>query len=146
MSPDRYDERLARTMTGIGEAGLRGLLVTPGANLGYLTGYAPMPLERLTVLVLAAGREPVMLVPMLERPAALTAPVGERIEIVGWTDADDPYALTARLLGASERRRGRRRIRDLRRGVGVARARARACRDDHRARPPRERRSHSSAP
>lgn len=102
MSPDRYDERLARTTTGIGEAGLRGLLVTPGANLGYLTGYAPMPLERLTVLVLGVGRDPAMLVPMLERPAALAAPVGERIEIVGWTDADDPYALTAQLIGASD--------------------------------------------
>lgn len=102
MSADRHDERLARTMTAIGEVGLGGLLVTPGANLGYLTGYAPMPLERLTVLVLAAGREPVMVVPMLERPAALASPAGERIEIVGWTDAEDPYALTARLLGEND--------------------------------------------
>jgi Xaa-Pro aminopeptidase len=101
MSSDRHGERLARTITAIGESGLSGLLVTPGATLGYLTGYAPLPLERLTVLVLAAGRDPVMIVPMLERPSALASPAAERIEIVGWTDAEDPYALTAGVVGAS---------------------------------------------
>jgi Xaa-Pro aminopeptidase len=104
MSVDRHAERLARTMSAIGEAGLGGLLVTPGANLGYLTGYAPMPLERLTVLVLAAGRDPVMIVPMLERPSALASPAGEGIDILGWTDAENPYALTAGLLGGSDDR------------------------------------------
>jgi Xaa-Pro aminopeptidase len=102
MTAERHAERLARAMTAIGEAGLRGLLVTPGATLGYLTGYAPLPLERLTVLVLAAGRDPVMIVPMLERPSALASPAGERIEIVGWTDAEDPYALTAGVIGARD--------------------------------------------
>jgi len=104
MTADRHAERLARAMTAIGEAGLRGLLVTPGATLGYLTGYAPMPLERLTVLILAAGRHPVMIVPMLERPSALASPAGERIEIAGWTDAQDPYVMTAGFLGASDNR------------------------------------------
>jgi Xaa-Pro aminopeptidase len=102
MSADRYAERLARTTAAIDEAGLGGLLVTPGANLGYLTGYTPMPLERLTMLVMAAGRDPVMIVPMLERPSALASPAGERIEIVGWTDAEDPYATTAGVIGASD--------------------------------------------
>jgi Xaa-Pro aminopeptidase len=102
MSADRYTERLARTTAAVDEAGLGGLLVTPGANLGYLTGYAPMPLERLTMLVLAAGRDPVMIVPMLERPSALASPARERIEIVGWTDAEDPYAMTAGVIGASD--------------------------------------------
>jgi Xaa-Pro aminopeptidase len=104
MSADRHGERLARTMIAIGEAGLRGLLVTPGATLDYLTGYAPIPLERLTMLILAAGRDPVMIVPMLERPSALASPAGETIEIAGWTDAEDPYAMTAGFLGASRDR------------------------------------------
>jgi Xaa-Pro aminopeptidase len=104
MSADPYAERLAHTMTDIGEAGLRGLLVTPGATLGYLTGYAPMPLERLTVLIAAPGRDPVMIVPMLERPSALASPAGETMEIAGWTDAEDPYAITAGLLGAGHDR------------------------------------------
>jgi Xaa-Pro aminopeptidase len=104
MSADRHAERLARTMTAIGEAGLRGLLVTPGATLGYLTGYAPKPLERLTVLIVAAGRDPLMIVPMLERPSALASPAGATMEIAGWTDAEDPYAMTAGFLGASHER------------------------------------------
>jgi Xaa-Pro aminopeptidase len=39
---------------------------------------------------------------MLERPSALASPAGERIEILGWTDAEDPYALTAGVIGASD--------------------------------------------
>jgi Xaa-Pro aminopeptidase len=80
------------------EAGLEGLLVTPGADLAYLTGYGPMPLERLTLLVVTPGREPVMLVPMLERPAALASAAGDLVEVLGWTDGEDPYEVAARLL------------------------------------------------
>jgi D-alanyl-D-alanine dipeptidase len=96
---DRFDVRLARAAASAGEAGLAGLLVTPGPDLGYLTGYTPLPLERLTLLVLAPERAPVLLVPALERPEALDSPAGERMEVVAWTDGEDPYAAAARLLG-----------------------------------------------
>jgi Xaa-Pro aminopeptidase len=88
-------ERAARVA---GEAGLSALLATPGPDLFYLTGHAPPPLERLTLLVVAPDRPPVMLVPLLERPAALASPAADRIEVVGWADGDDPYAVAAELL------------------------------------------------
>lgn len=97
---DRYGPRLARAAEAVQEAGLAGLLVTPGPDLVYLTGHSPLPLERLTLLVVTPGRDPVMLVPLLERPAALASPAGERVEIVGWADGEDAYAKAARLLGA----------------------------------------------
>lgn len=99
MNPDRYSERLERTAEATGAAALDGLLVTPGPMLAYLTGYAPPPLERLTLLVVAPGREPSMIVPALERPAAASAPVGERLELVEWRDGEDPYEAFAKLVG-----------------------------------------------
>lgn len=93
---DRLAERRRRAAAAAGEAGLAGLLVTPGPDLEYLCGYAAMPLERLTMLVLPASGDPVMVVPLLERPAALATPA-HAVEILGWTDAEDPYALLARV-------------------------------------------------
>jgi Xaa-Pro aminopeptidase len=98
VSVERLRARLDRATALTTEAGLDGLLVTPGADLAYLTGYGPMPFERLTLLVVAPGRDPVLLVPMLERPAALASPAGDVVEVLGWTDGDDPYEAAARLL------------------------------------------------
>jgi Xaa-Pro aminopeptidase len=92
--------RLRRAAGAVEEAGLAALVATPGPDLLYLTGYAPPPLERLTALVVAPGREPVMLVPLLERPAAMASPLGGRIEVEGWPDGDDPYAVAAGMLPA----------------------------------------------
>jgi Xaa-Pro aminopeptidase len=59
-----------------------------------------MPLERLTLLVVIPGREPVMLVPALERPGALASAAGDLLEVIGWRDGEDPYELAARLIPA----------------------------------------------
>ncbi len=95
---DRFDARLERAAEAASAAGLTGLLVTPGPDLAYLTGYAPPPLERLTLLVVMPGRDPVLLVPALERSSALASPVGERLEIATWADGEDPYGSAARLM------------------------------------------------
>jgi Xaa-Pro aminopeptidase len=77
-------------------AGLDALLICPGADLRYLTGYAALPLERLTCLVLSAEREPFLVVPTLEEPAAHASPAGALgIEIAAWDETEDPYALVA---------------------------------------------------
>lgn len=92
------------------EAGIDALLVSPGTDLRYLTGYEAMPLERLTCLVLPATDEPFLVVPLLELPAAqaaLQAPAagasGVNVELVAYAETDDPYALVARRLGGSVR-------------------------------------------
>ncbi len=96
--PGSHAERLDRAAHVAAVAELGALLVTPGPDLAYLTGHAPPPLERLTLLVVAPDRQPVMLVPLLERPAALASPAADWIEVVGWADGDDPYAVAAGLL------------------------------------------------
>lgn len=81
------------------EAGVDALIVTPGADLRYLTGYAAKPLERLTCLVLPADGDPVLVVPELEVAAARAA--GVDVEIAAWAETDDPFALVSGLIPAA---------------------------------------------
>jgi Xaa-Pro aminopeptidase len=75
-------------------AGIDALLISPGADLRYLTGYDAAPLERLTCLVLPAGDDPFLVVPALELPAA-QAVAGLDVDLVAYGETDDPYALVA---------------------------------------------------
>ena len=96
VSPDR----LTHARKAAADAGLGALLVTPGPDLRWLTGYQALPLERLTCLVLAAEVEPFMVAPRLEVPSVEAADVPALgVEVVGWGETDDPYAEIARRLG-----------------------------------------------
>lgn len=68
------------------------VLVSPGPDLRYLTGYDALPLERLTCLLLPAQGEPVLVVPELEHPAALASPAAS-LPMLTWSETDDPVAL-----------------------------------------------------
>ena len=96
---DDYAARMDRAASAAAAAGLAGLLVTPGPDLAYLTGYRVVAVtERLTMLVVAQGREPTMIVPRLERPDAERAVAADRIRLVDWSDGADPYAAAATLV------------------------------------------------
>lgn len=94
-------ERLHRAREHAARAGIDALLVTPGADLRYLTGYAAKPLERLTCLVLPTEGDPVLVAPALEVAAARAA--GVEIEIAPWQETDDPFALVRRIVGDAGR-------------------------------------------
>ncbi|MFD6418709.1 M24 family metallopeptidase [Streptomyces sp. NPDC060194] len=97
---DDYRARMERAALAASAAGLAGLLIAPGPDLTWLTGYRPpAETERLTLLVLAEGREPQLVVPALEAPDAAKAAGAPALALRDWTDAQDPYALTAPLLG-----------------------------------------------
>jgi Xaa-Pro aminopeptidase len=97
-------DRLERARAAAADAGIDVVLVTPGADLRYLTGYEAMPLERLTCLVLPADDDPVLVVPALERPAAQASPAGSLgVEIVDWQETEDPVVLAARLTPRARR-------------------------------------------
>jgi Xaa-Pro aminopeptidase len=92
--------RMDEARGGLPDAGLDALLVTPGADLRYLTGYDAIPLERLTCLVLPAGGAAQLVVPALEVPAAQASPIsGLGVQITPWQETEDPVALVARILG-----------------------------------------------
>ncbi|MEU7580279.1 aminopeptidase P family protein [Streptomyces sp. NPDC041068] len=101
---DDYRARMERAAAGAADAGLAGVLVAPGPDLVWLTGYQPTAItERLTVLVLAAGQDPVLVVPTLEAPDAARAAGASALTLRDWTDGKDPYAVTAPLLDVSGR-------------------------------------------
>lgn len=97
IAPARHGERLAalRERLAPGEA----LLVGPGAELRYLAGYDARALERLTLLVVPHDREPVLIVPRLEREPAASSPAanGGFVAVLSWDETQDPY----RLVGAA---------------------------------------------
>ncbi|WP_344176935.1 aminopeptidase P family protein, partial [Streptomyces albidochromogenes] len=93
-----------RAARAAADAGLDGVLVAPGPDLVHLTGYQPpAATERLTLLVLSADQEPVLVVPTLEAPDAEHAPGAPALTLRDWTDGKDPYAVTAPLLDVAGR-------------------------------------------
>jgi Xaa-Pro aminopeptidase len=93
-------ERLRQAADAARAAGLGALLLTPGPDLRYVTGYDAQQLERLTCLALPATGDPFLIVPRLELPAAQASPAGGfGLEMIPWDETDDPYALVARRLG-----------------------------------------------
>ncbi|HUH07954.1 MAG TPA: aminopeptidase P family N-terminal domain-containing protein, partial [Egibacteraceae bacterium] len=86
-------EALARAQQALGEKGIDALLVGPGADLRYLTGYHALPLERITLLVARADGRHTLLVPKLERPRAEAAGVPESVEIIDYSETDDQVSL-----------------------------------------------------
>src|SRR5260370_36834380 len=108
MGTDRPDaglypaDRLDLAAAAAREAGLAALLLTPGPDLRYLTGYDAQQLERLTCLAVpAAGeggmggdRQPFLVVPRLELPAAQASPAGGLgLEMIPWDETADPHPL-----------------------------------------------------
>jgi Xaa-Pro aminopeptidase len=96
-------DRIGRAAQQMAARELDALVVSPSPDLAYLTGYDPMVLPRPTLLVLRPDRDPVMLVPELERALASASPVGQHLELVSWRDGSDPYEAAASLLAGATR-------------------------------------------
>jgi Xaa-Pro aminopeptidase len=75
------------------------LLLSHGADLPWLTGYRAMPLERLTMLVMPAEGDPVLVVPALEAPRVAAADT--LFSLQPWADTEDPIDLVVSLLAGS---------------------------------------------
>lgn len=98
MDDSALASRRARVQAAALAAGVDAVLVTPGPDLRYLTGYDATPLERLTCLLLPAQGSAVLVVPELERPAA-EASGAANLEILSWSETDDPVEICVRRLG-----------------------------------------------
>jgi D-alanyl-D-alanine dipeptidase len=100
--PNDHAQRLSRVADAAADQGVQAVVVAPSADLVYLTGYSPPPLERLTCLVVRAEGPPVLVVPRLEQPLAEDAGVGDLAEIRSWAETEDPYAVVASLIEGVE--------------------------------------------
>jgi Xaa-Pro aminopeptidase len=93
-------ERLAAVADAVRTKGLDVLLLTPGPDLRYVTGYDAKQLERLTCLAVPAGKDPLLLVPALELKAAQASPAGAlNLEIVTWGETEHPFGMISRAVG-----------------------------------------------
>lgn len=95
-STDVYAQRLRAAAAAAADAGLAGLVITPGYDLRYLVGSRAQTFERLTALVLPAAGEPTVVVPRLELASLKESAVTELgLAVRDWVDGDDPYVLVA---------------------------------------------------
>ena len=93
-------DRLAAAAGAAARAGLDALLLTPGPDLRYLTGYDTHQTERLTCLALPAGGPAFLVAPRLELRSVHASPAGALgLEIVPWDETDDPYRMVAQRIG-----------------------------------------------
>lgn len=96
---DDFAARMSHVAELAVEKGLAGVIVTPGPDLVWLTGYRPTAItERLTMLVLSPDNVPTLLVPLLERPDAEAAEGAGSLLLVDWADGTDPYETASPLL------------------------------------------------
>ncbi len=89
-------DRLHVVAAAVRAAGLSALLLTPGPDLRYVTGYDAKQLERLTCLAVPAKGtgDPFLLVPRLELKAAQASPAGgQDLETLTWGETEDPFGI-----------------------------------------------------
>ena len=92
--------RLAQAAEAAARSGLDALLLTPGPDLRYLTGYDTHQSERLTCLAVPAHGPAFLVVPRLELASAQGSPAaGMDLEFVVWDETGDPYSAVAQRLG-----------------------------------------------
>jgi Xaa-Pro aminopeptidase len=78
------------------ELGVDVVVVTPGSDLRYLSGYSAHAMERLTALAVPRRGEPFLVVPRLEAPMVDASPAGALgLELLAWDETDDPFARLA---------------------------------------------------
>lgn len=99
MVPDRID----RAQAALAERGIGALFVGPGPDLRYLIHYDAPAMERLTLLVVPASGDPVLVVPRLEHARALASGVGDVVAVEAWDEHHDPVELVAGLTDAHDR-------------------------------------------
>jgi Xaa-Pro aminopeptidase len=93
-------QRLGLVRDSVRAAGLDAVLLSPGPDLRYVTGYDAKQLERLTCLAVPADGDPALFVPRLELPAAQASPAGSLgLEMIAWGETADPFGTVARRLG-----------------------------------------------
>jgi Xaa-Pro aminopeptidase len=97
-----YARRLAAAAAATAEAGLAGLVISPGYDMRYLIGSRADTFERLTALVLPAAGDPTVVVPRLELASFRGSFLSELgVAVRDWVDGDDPYALVGSSLGGA---------------------------------------------
>src|SRR5205823_2999533 len=98
---ERYGRRLEAARRRLAEEELDGMLLAPGPDLLYLTGFHVYSGERLVALLLPRDGEPRFLVPEMNVAQAAVNQAGVAL-VRGWSDSEgyvEPLAAACRELG-----------------------------------------------
>ncbi|WP_291313559.1 M24 family metallopeptidase [Corynebacterium sp. UBA2622] len=90
-----YARRLGEVGRAVVDKRLGGVVIGTGPELAYLTGSWADTHERLTALVVGPGGQARLVVPSTDA-GSVSVP---GVDIVGWRDGENPYALVAAVLG-----------------------------------------------
>lgn len=95
-----YSQRMKRFRAAMTNRGFDAAVLTLGADVPWLVGYEPMPLERVTALVLRSDEQPMLLVPALEAPRVKLR--GDLYSIRPWNETEDPFSIIQSFVGDSD--------------------------------------------
>lgn len=93
-----YQERIQRILSYMEKAGIDAALITQPKHVYYLTGFLTNPHERFLGLVIPAAGEAALIVPALDREAAMEASSIKNIRT--HSDTDNPYDVLKQALPA----------------------------------------------
>lgn len=99
---ERHHQRIARVRTRLTERGVHAMVVAPGADLHYLSGYDALALERPTLLIVRTDGPPTVVAPLLERARVREEVLLDDVLVVTYGEHDDALTLAAEHIGAPE--------------------------------------------
>lgn len=97
-----HGRRIERLRGLMEERGVDAVVVAPGPDLEYLSGYDALPLERPTLLLVRPDAPVAMVAPRLERARVEHEVLLEELEIHAYGEHDDALALAGGIIGVSD--------------------------------------------
>lgn len=94
-----FADRLDRVRSALTAKGVDAALVSVGPDMPWMIGYAAMPLERLTMLVVPADGTPTLVIPGFEVPRVIEH--DGLFKVDGWSETDDPIQRVVDLVGSA---------------------------------------------
>lgn len=91
-----HREKAREAITLMGRSGVDALLLFPGADIGYFTGFTIGSSERIAAALIPFDGEPALIVNELERDLRGQKPWIEHVEV--WREHEDPVRLLADII------------------------------------------------
>ena len=88
---DPYSTRLTKLKSMLASSGIKGVIMTPGANLRFYTGVSSLLMERPFLFIVPAEGDPHLVAPTLESGPYANAPV--KITLHKWSDTEGPSGM-----------------------------------------------------
>lgn len=95
-----HGARIERLQAVMRQRDVHALVVSPGSDLRYLTGYDALPLERPTLLIVRSDAPAAMVAPLLERTRVEQEVHLEAFDLHTYGEHDDALALAGRTVAA----------------------------------------------